>query len=484
MKKILVYIILLLGALPLAQAQTLESYLLKAGESNPTLKARYAEYEAALQRVPQVGSLPDPEASFNFFLTPMERYMGNQIGEASVMQMFPWFGSLDAAKNEAHYMAQMRFAAFIEAKINLYHDVRAAWYNLYLIDKEYVLMEKELQIMQTLERLALAKYKAAPVGGTSGSTAPNRGSTSGSMGSSTGGSSSGMDGMGSMGGSGNNTGSTARTQSGSSMSGGGSMSSMGASGGGTSMVDVILIRLQVKELENRILLHHESRRPLEVAFNNLLNRSPNEHVVTPDTLLPADLPASLSLIQDSIRLNHPMLKMYEWDEKAREAQLRMAKLMGRPMIGVGLNYMVFTPRTDDVTQIRTGGDNMVMPMVTVSLPIYRKKYNAARKEAEFAQQAAIYQREAAERQLFTELEALLYDYQSAESRLKLLQDQITLTEQALRLLMTNYSVTGSGIEEIIRQRQTVLGYKQQLLQAITNQHITVSAINRMMQGDN
>jgi outer membrane protein TolC len=474
MKKILAYMILLLGALPLAQAQTLDSYLLKAGENNPTLKARYAEYEAALQKVPQVGALPDPEASFSFFLSPMERYMGNQLGEASVMQMLPWFGTLDAAKSEAHYMAQMRFATFLEAKINLYHDVRTAWYKLYLIDEEYVLMERELQIMQTLERLALAKYKSAPVGGASGRTTTGRGTTSGSTGSSAGSTSSGMEGMG---GSGNNAGS----QSGSST--GSSMSSMGSSGGGTSMVDVILIKLQVKELENRILLHHESRRPLEIAFNNLLNRSPSEPVITPDTLLPAELPASLSLIQDSIRLNHPMLKMYEWDEKAREAQLRMAKLMGRPMIGVGLSYMVFTPRTDEVTQMRMGGDNMVMPMVRVSLPIYRKKYNAAKKEAEFAQKAAIYQREAAELQLFTELESLLYDYQSADSRLKLLQEQITLTEQAIRLLLTNYSVTGTGIEEIIRQRQLVLSYKQQLLQAITNQHITVSAINRMMQGD-
>lgn len=480
MKKILAYMIVLLGVLPLAQAQTLEEYLLTAGENNPALKARYAEYEAALQKVPQVGSLPDPQASFNFFLGPMERYMGNQVGEVSVMQMFPWFGSLGAAKDEANYMAQMRFAAFIEAKINLYHDVRTAWYNLYLIDEESELMEKELQIMQTLERLALARYKSAPAGGATSSPAPTRSTTSGSTGSSTGSSSSGMAGMG-----GASTGSSAgrSNQRSASMGSGSGMSAMGTSGGGTSMVDVILIRLQVRELENRIYLQKSSRKPLVVALNNLLNRDPGLAVEPADTLLPAALPASLSLIQDSIRLNHPMLKMYEWDEKAREAQLKMARLMGRPMIGVGLNYMIFQPRTDDATQMSMGGENMVMPMLTVTLPIYRKKYNAAKKEAEFARKAAIYQREAAELQLFTELESLLYEYQSSESRIELLKDQITLTEQALRLLTTNYSVTGSGIEEIIRQRQAIFGYRQQLVQAITNQNITVSAINRMMQGD-
>lgn len=259
------------------------------------------------------------------------------------------------------------------------------------------------------------------------------------------------------------------------------MSSMGSSGG-SSMVDVMLIRLQLKELENQVLIHHEARRPLQVQFNQLLRRRPSMTVLSADTLLPVPLPATLSLIEDSIRSNHPMLKMYEWDEKARQSQLRMAQLMGRPMFGLGLNYMIFQPRMDDGMMM--GGENMIMPMVSVTLPIYRKKYSAARKEAEYSQQAAVYQKEATERELFTELENLLYQYQSAVSRISLLKDQITLTEQTIRLLTTNYSVSGTGIDEIIRQRQSLLSYKQQQVQAITNQHIAVSGINRMMQGDN
>ena len=259
------------------------------------------------------------------------------------------------------------------------------------------------------------------------------------------------------------------------------MSSMASSG--SSMVDVILIRVQVKDLENRLALLRDSRKPLQVTFNNLLNRQPDLTVQVADTLAPIALPATLSLIQDSILQNHPMLQMYEWDEKAREAQYRMAQLMGRPMIGLGLNYMVFRPRTDEMTQMPMGGENMVMPMVSVSLPIYRKKYSAAKKEAQYAQEAAVHSKEAAEKQLFSELENLLYNYQRATSTLQLLEEQIALNEQAIRLLTTNYTVAGAGIEEILRQRQAILGYKQQQLQAITSQHITVSAINRMMNSD-
>ena len=475
MKRTIILSILLLAFATTLKAQTLDEYLITAGENSPLLKARYAEYQAALERVPQVGALPDPEANFNFFLEPMERFMGNQVGEVSVMQMFPWVGSLGAAKDEARYMAKMKLALFNEAKINLYNQVQTTWVNLYRIDKEEDLLAKELELLKALERIALAKYKSAPISSASG---PGRQSTATGSGTgntpASGRNSSGMAGMG-----GTPSRSATQGNSGSSMSGGSSMtSSMPTSG--TTMVDVILIRVQVKDLENRLYLLRESKRPLIVTFNNLLNREPDAAVQVADTLLPAELPVSLSLIQDSIRQNHPMLKMYEWDEKAREAQYRMAQLMGRPMIGLGLSYMVFKPRTDEMTQMPMGGENMVMPMVTVTLPIYRKKYNAAKREAQFAQQAAVYQKEAAERELFTELENLLYEYQRANTTLELLKDQIKLNEQAMRLITTNYSVAGAGIEDILRQRQSILSYRQQQLQAITDQHNAVHAISRLM----
>ncbi|MBC5991257.1 TolC family protein [Pontibacter cellulosilyticus] len=476
MKQLIASILFLFASIVTLQAQTLQEYQVIAGENNPLLKARFAEYQAALQKVPQVGALPDPEANFGFFLEPMERVMGNQVGEASIMQMFPWFGTLGAAKDEAKYMAQMKFSNFMETKINLYHDVRTTWLNLYQINEEVQLLERELEILQALERVALAKYKSAPAGGAPSTPQRSSGSSSNMGSGSTGSSSSGMQGMG-----GRSISSTTPSRSGNTGMAGGGMASMASSG--NSMVDVILIRVQVKDLENRLELLRDSKRPLIVAFNNLLNREPNMTVQIADSLQPIPLPATLSLIQDSILQNHPMLKMYEWDEKAREAQYRMAQLMGRPMFGLGVNYMVFKPRMDEMTQLQMGGDNMLMPMVSVTLPIYRKKYNAAKKEAKFEQEAAVLQKEAAKNMLFTELSNLLYDYERATRNLKLLEEQIMLNEQAIRLLTTNYSVAGAGIEEILRQRQAILGYRQQQLQAITNQHIAVSAINRMMNSD-
>ncbi len=449
-----------------AKAQSLEEYLTLAGQNNPALKAKYSEYYSALERVPQAGALPDPELSFAMFISKeglyMERFMGQQLSEISVMQMFPWAGTLGAAKHEATYMAQMKFASFQEAKINLFHEVRSTWYRLYQVDEERKLLEQEKEILKTYEQLALTRFKT----GTSGS-APMSTQSSGTQ--QTSATTGGMTGM--------SMGANPTPSSSASTSSGVSGMQGGSSG---SMVDVLLIQLQMKELDTRMEILNASRKPLEIRFNNLLNRPANESIVMADTLTPLPLPASLSLIRDSVIQNHPMVKMYAWDEKAREAQQRMATLMGRPMIGVGLSYMVFRPRQDELMGVTMGGENMFMPMVTMTLPLYRKKYTAQRKEAAFMQQSATQNKEAAKLDLLSELENLLYEYETSNRRLKLLNDQVTITQQAIRLMTTAYSTGSSGIEEILRQRQSLLNYGQQQITTLTEQHITVSGITKLM----
>jgi outer membrane protein TolC len=448
------------------QGQSLDEYLKVAGQNNPSLKAKYTEYYSALEKVPQAGALPDPQLTFSMFIGKdglyMERWMGQQLSEISAMQMFPWIGTLEASKNEATYMAQMKFASFQEAKINLFHDVRTVWYQLYQVDEELKLLEKEKEILKTYEQLALTRFKT----GTSGSTPmSSQSSTTPSNPTSPG----GMTGMG---------GNTASLVSTGMQSGAGSS---GMSGGTTgSMVDVLLVQLQMRELDSRIEILTSSRKPLEVTFNNLLNRSANEKIILADTLTSLPLPLTLSIIQDSVIQNHPMVKMYSWDEKAREEQQRMAKLMGRPMIGVGLSYMIFRPRFDEMLNENMGGENMFMPMVTMTLPIYRKKYTSSRKEADYLQQSATQNKEAAKLDLLSELERLLYDYESSERRLKLVHDQKEITLQAIRLMTTTYSTGSGGIEEILRLRQSLLGYEQQQLSILTEQHITVSGITKLM----
>ncbi|NTW33581.1 MAG: transporter, partial [Bacteroidetes bacterium] len=54
------------------QPDSLSVYFEIAAKNNPTVVQYFYEYQAALEKVPQVGSLPEPELSIGYFLKPME----------------------------------------------------------------------------------------------------------------------------------------------------------------------------------------------------------------------------------------------------------------------------------------------------------------------------------------------------------------------------------------------------------------------------
>jgi hypothetical protein len=126
---------------------------------------KFDEYKAALQKIPQVGSLSDPELSVGVFLSPMELVNGNQVADIRLMQMFPWFGVLKNAKDEMSLMAKAKFELFRDAKLQVFYDVQRNWYELYKIQKDISISEKNIEILKIIERLALVKFKAAPSDG-------------------------------------------------------------------------------------------------------------------------------------------------------------------------------------------------------------------------------------------------------------------------------------------------------------------------------
>jgi cobalt-zinc-cadmium efflux system outer membrane protein len=166
--KIIIYrsilsISLLLLIFSVSAQDVLDSYLIKAAENNPGLKARFNEYMAALEVAPQVKALPDPQVAFGYFIQPVETRVGPQEFRISASQMFPWFGTLKAKENVAIQTAKAKYEAFEETKSKLFNEVRGTYYNLYFNWKATEIVKENIQILNTFQKLALIKVEAGMV---------------------------------------------------------------------------------------------------------------------------------------------------------------------------------------------------------------------------------------------------------------------------------------------------------------------------------
>jgi len=465
MRKLILYIGLLAFSMSGYSQDSLMHYLELATKNNPTVLQRYNEYQASLQKVPQVGSLPDPQLEMGVFLSPMELISGNQVADIKLMQMFPWFGVIKNAKDEMSLMAKMKFEAFRDAKLQVYYDVQRAWFDLYKVRQNIRISEKNVELLKTIERLTLVKFRS----GSSGSgSALSGGNMSGGSASTTTSGSSGMNTMG--GGSGA---SRPATSSGS--------TSMSSSTGASGLSEVYQIQIETASLEDNIASLKNEELAAVARFNSLLNRLQKTPVAAVELLPIEPLDIAYLSVTDSMFTRNPMLGMLSYEQQSLTARTKMQKQMGLPMVGVGLNYTVINK--SEMSTSAMNGQDMIMPMLTVTLPIYRKKYKAMQTETNFLKAASEQSYQATVNALQSEYYQALQQYNDAARRMKLYDNQSQLAKKSLDISIKTFSSSASGLSDILRIRQQLLDYELKQVEAVVEYNKAEALIKRLKSVD-
>jgi outer membrane protein TolC len=407
-----IYFYLFLPVSAYSQSDSLYKYLEIAARKNPTVLQKFSEYKAALKKIPQVGSLSDPELSLGVFLSPMELVNGNQVADIRLMQMFPWFGVLKNAKDEMSLMAKAKFELFRDAKFQVFYDVQRNWYELYKIQKDITISEKNIEILKIIERLALVKFKAAP-------------------------------------------------------------------SDGSSLTDVYRIQIETGDLQNNIFDLKNQRNTVMAQFNTYLNRPVTTPVFTYENIIIDSLDLSLAAVSDSMLINSPMLEMLDYEKQSLEARKKMVTRMGYPMVGLGLNYSLISKTQFPMGLPSMNGKDMIMPMVIVTLPIYRKKYNAMIDESELLHTASEKNYEAAVNSLQTEYYQAVQLYEDSKRRIKLYDNQYQLASKSFDLILKSFSVSTSALTDVLHIRQLTLDYELKQVEAIADFNTAIAWLKRL-----
>jgi len=383
------------------KAQHLESYLEYAAKNSPGLKAKYAEFEASMQRIDQVNTLSNPTFSFGYFISPVETRVGPQRMKFSLSQMFPWFGTLDAKEDIATKLAESKYQEFVAYKLGLYKDVKEAYFPLIELNEHVRLQQENLTLLTTYKELATIQF---------------------------------------------------------------------ANGKGT-MVDVLRIDIQIENIESEIMLLRQRLKPLQAHFNQLLNRD-SDTMIKLDTLNYTAGNRTFSV--DSLFTNNPEITSFDLKMNAVSKQGELAKLSGLPSIGLGLDYVVVSKRNTGT--VADDGKDILMPMATISLPIFRSQYKAAISEASHLKNALELNKKQYENKQNSAFAQAQYKFSAATELIRLYKSEINTQSTILDLLYTSYSTSGKDFVELIRAQQLLIKYKLRLSSEMTNYNIAISQL--------
>ncbi len=453
------------------QGDSLSHYLETAARNNPLIKADFASYKASMEKVTQAGTYPDPELEIGFFLKPMEITNGKQIADFTLMQMFPWFGTRSAARNEATEMTKMAYEKFRESRNDLYYQVKSQWYQLSNLQQQRKNTLAHLALLNQLEELALSRF-SSPTGEGKSSQRSFSYSAQQPIGA-TGG---GMQGMG---GASLASSVPSATNSMNSMQ----TSSMG-SGGSNNMSDVLRIQLEKKELENKLETIRSDTKAAETRFNALLNRSQQLPVTVPDSLQQVLFSSNDRALLDTITTQNPMLAMLEAEGNAYEAKRVMDKRMSYPMFGIGLQYSLIGKKAGDTdtmgTMNKMNGEDMIMPMVKITLPIFRRKYNAQQRESLYNRQSSRMKYDDTVNKLQAEYTGLKQQLEDASRKVTLYTEQYTLSQSIYQVMVRSFSAGSTSLTDVIAVERQMLDYNLKKSEAIASYNTMVTGIQKLV----
>ena len=390
MKKLLV-IIYILSAFTEVAAQQLQSYIQEAEANNPDIQAYELRYNIAQEKVNEVNTLPNATVSAGYFVSEPETRTGAQRARFSASQMLPWFGTITARENYASSIAETEFVEIVIAKRKLALSVAQSYYKLYAVKAEQDVLEENIQLLKTYERLALTSVEV----------------------------------------------------------------------GTASAVDVLRLQIRQNELQQQKEVLREEFLAEQAAFNNLLNRKESIAVeVVPELLLPTEDPFYAA---DSLQLNPELLKYDRLYESIEQSELLNQK-ESAPDIGFGLDYVPVSERVD--MDLSDNGKDILMPMVSLSIPIFNNRYRSVSKQNELRQQEI--QSQKSERLNTLKTAFANATSQRNQARIKFETQEKNL-EQALdaeEILIKNYETGTIDFNDVLDIQELQLKFQTNQIEAV------------------
>jgi outer membrane protein TolC len=403
-------------------------YLKETAEKNARLKAAFQRIQAALERIPQDKSLPDPRFTFGYFIVPVETRVGPQNARLGLTQTLPWIGKLIAKGDAAAALADAEKARFDALRLSLFYEVKKTYFEYAYLLRAMALTKENRDLLDYLEGVIKARYTA-------------------------------------------------------------NMAGYG---------DLLGIQMERDKLDERYRSQEDLRHPLAAALNAVMNR-PVEAAL-PDT---PDIPVMQVGLDDAKLLaalndRNPQLKVYDYQAKKEKIGGELARMDFIPDLTFGIETIITGPYSYYVSRYDASSQKMTSPTppprdsgkdawigsVSLNIPLWIGKRQAAIREAKARETAAVADREGLSEKLSADLKLALYNYRDAARKIELYQNVlIPKAQQALAAMLASYQAGRAGFADLVNTQRSLLEFELNHIRALATQAQRLAEIDMLVGED-
>ena len=239
-----------------------------------------------------------------------------------------------------------------------------------------------------------------------------------------------------------------------------------------SLTDALRVDIMNTSAETNLEVLNQKIKSANARLNSLLGRDYDSPIEITERLTVPDSPYQASI--DSIQHN-PLLESLDLKIQAGELKQKLAIKQGLPNLGAGVDY-VMVDKLNDMALV-DNGKNVLMPTVTMSIPIFRKKYDAAKKEALLLTEAYQAKKQDVSNNLYGSFYRFKVEMDIQLDLISSFDKQIQTSKQTLELLYSSYANSGEDFEEVLRLQQQLLEYRKMKIKASVAYYAAEAQLN-------
>jgi outer membrane protein TolC len=246
--------------------------------------------------------------------------------------------------------------------------------------------------------------------------------------------------------------------------------------GKASAVDVL--RLQMRQNEMQQLKDVLSQQFLaeQTTFNKLLNRDKDVQVsVVIELMIPSE---DFEINSENLALHPELLKFDKLYQSVEQFELLNQK-ESSPMIGFGLDYINVDKRPN--MDFSDNGKDIIMPMVSVSIPLFNNKYKSQTKQNELQQQEILAQKQERTNTLETLLDKAVNDKVSARISYATQTKNLKQAKDAEEILIKNYETGTIDFNDVLDIQELQLKFQMNQIESVKTYYVQTIIINYLIQ---
>tara|TARA_R110001606_G_scaffold255932_1_gene404047 strand:- start:610 stop:1863 length:1254 start_codon:yes stop_codon:yes gene_type:complete len=239
-----------------------------------------------------------------------------------------------------------------------------------------------------------------------------------------------------------------------------------------SMVDVLRLQMRQNEMEQLLAILNQQYLAEQTTFNKLLNRDKSIFInVVGDLNFPAE---NFDTKANNLSV-HPELLKYDRLYQSIEKSELLNQKESAPMIGFGLDYINVTERPN--ISFSDNGKDILMPMVTLSIPIFNNSYKSKTKQNSLQQEEVLAQKQERKNKLETFLDKAKNERISARISYKTQTKNLKQAKNAEEILIKNYETGTIDFNDVLDIQELQLKFEMNQIESIKSYFVQTTIIN-------